>query len=79
MDNVKWRHAPYPEGMEKTRKTEWITRQQVAEQMGVSLRTVRRYMIDGRIRFKRDEMTGRVLIDADSLSTEVEVTTDQYL
>lgn len=75
MDSVKGRHAPYPEGMTQT---EWITRTQAAIRLGVSLRTIRRYMVAERIRYERDPVTGRVWIDADSLSTPVPVP-DRYL
>ena len=58
--------------------TEWITRTQAAVRLGVTVRTIRRYMVSGRIRFTRDEMTGRVWIDADSLSAPAPVP-EQYL
>lgn len=43
-----------------------ITRAQAAEQLGVSLRTVNRYMRNGELTFERDTASGRVSIHADS-------------
>lgn len=59
-------------------ETEWLTRTQAAQRLGVSLRTLRRYMVSGRVYFRRDFTTGRVYIDAGSLSAPVTVS-DEYL
>lgn len=40
----------------------WMTRHQAAEHLGVHERTISRYMASGRLRFKRDERTGRVWV-----------------
>lgn len=78
MDSVKWRHAPYPEGMTETEAQEkkWATRLEAAVLMGVSLRTLRRYMINGKVKYRRDALTGRVFIDMESLNVPVP---DRYL
>lgn len=40
----------------------WMTRHQAADQLGVHERTISRYMASGKLRFKRDERTGRVWV-----------------
>lgn len=40
----------------------WMTRGQAAQHLGVHERTISRYMANGRLRFKRDERTGRVWV-----------------
>lgn len=47
-------------GMKETMK--WMTRHQAAQHLGVHERTISRYMASGRLRFKRDERTGRVWV-----------------
>lgn len=40
----------------------WMTRAGAAEHLGVHERTISRYMASDRLRFKRDERTGRVWV-----------------
>ena len=41
---------------------QWMTRHQAAQHLGVHERTISRYMASNRLRFKRDERTGRVWV-----------------
>lgn len=52
--------------METTEKT-WLTRREAAQRAGVGLRTIARRLADGKLTRHRDELTRRVLIDADEL------------
>lgn len=60
----------------EVQEQKWVTRLEAAVLMGVSLRTLRRYMINGRVKYKRDELTGRVFIDMESLTVPIP---DRYL
>lgn len=43
-------------------KRKYLTRQEVADLKGVSLRTVKRWMDKGLLDYERDDITGRVRI-----------------
>lgn len=60
----------------EAQEKKWVTRLEAAVTLGVSLRTLRRYMINGRVKYRRDELTGRVFIDMESLNVPVP---DRYL
>lgn len=65
--SVKRGHGTYPEGMTTpTNKPRYLTRKEVADIKGVTLRTVKRWMDTGRLHYERDEINGRVYIRADS-------------
>jgi len=53
--------GPYPGRMTET-KRKYLTRQEVADLKGVSLRTVKRWMDKGLLDYERDDITGRVRI-----------------
>ena len=55
-------------------ENEWVTRALAAEIMGVSQRTIGRYMADGKLRYQRDDRTGRVRV---KLPKAVRVQTDE--
>lgn len=56
-----------------TTKTDvtWVDRRTAADQLGVCLRTLHRYMNAGLINFERDPMNGRVRLDPDSFRPTV--------
>lgn len=46
----------------------WVSRQEAARLMGVTERTIHRWMAARKIRFKRDNRTGRVLVEVQTLA-----------
>jgi predicted site-specific integrase-resolvase len=66
--------------MTKTRtrtEAKYVSRYHAAKALGVSLRTVKRYMDAGKLDYVRDERTGRVWIVNKSLKEAVGLRTDK--
>jgi excisionase family DNA binding protein len=44
-------------------ETRWVSRKEAAHLMGVTERTIHRWMAARKLKFRRDKATGRVLVE----------------
>lgn len=56
----------------ETKEKTWLTRRQAADRAGVGLRTIARRLADGTLTRHRDDLTHRVMIDAEELDRALE-------
>lgn len=51
--------------------TQWMTRAEAAVHLGVSLRTIKRWMDLGRLQFEREARNGRVRVKVESVASDL--------
>jgi excisionase family DNA binding protein len=51
--------------------TRWMTRVEAAAHLGVSLRTIKRWMDLGKLQFERETRNGRVHVKVDSVESDL--------